>query len=118
MSDHQLQRFTSFLLSFLKGGRAVADYNSVEHGERIIEKALESYGRIDILINNAGILRDKSLTNLTDQDWDLIQRVHLRATFVTIRAAWPHFRDQKYGRIIVTSSVSAIYGNYGQANYR
>lgn len=66
----------------------------------------------------AGILRDKSVANTSDNDWDLIHRVHLRGSFVTTRAAWPHFRKQNYGRIIMTSSVAGIYGNFGQSNYR
>lgn len=96
----------------------MADYNSVEDGEKIVETAINVFGRIDILVNNAGILRDKSFINTSDQDWDIVQRVHLRGPFKTIRAAWPHFRRQNYGRIIVTSSAVGLFGNFGQANYR
>lgn len=99
------------------GGIACADYNNVVEGHKIIETAISNFGRIDILINNAGILRDKSLANITDEDWDKISDIHLKASFVTSRAAWPHFKKQKYGRIIMTSSNSGIYGNFGQANY-
>lgn len=99
------------------GGIAVADYNSVVEGEKIIETAMKSFGRVDILINNAGILRDRSLVNISDQDWNSIHDVHLKASFVTTRAAWPIFKKQKYGRIIMTTSNSGIYGNFGQANY-
>jgi multifunctional beta-oxidation protein len=63
------------------GGKAVADYNSVEHGEKIIETAIKEYGRIDILINNAGILRDVTFKNLKDQDWDLIMLVHVKGAY-------------------------------------
>lgn len=70
-----------------------------------------------MLVNNAGILRDKSLANITDHDWDSINDIHLKASFITTRAAWPHFKKQQYGRIIMTSSNSGIYGNFGQANY-
>ncbi|XP_057365697.1 peroxisomal multifunctional enzyme type 2-like [Daphnia carinata] len=100
-----------------KGGKAVADYNSVEEGDKIVKTAIDNYGRIDILVNNAGILRDKSVANTSDNDWDLIHRVHLRGSFLTTRAAWPHFRKQNYGRVIMTSSVAGIYGNFGQSNY-
>ena len=99
------------------GGVAVPDYNSVVEGHKIIDTAISNYGRIDVLINNAGILRDKSLANITDEDWDKIHDIHLKASFITTRAAWPYFKKQKYGRIIMTTSNSGIYGNFGQANY-
>uniref|UniRef100_A0A2H1W3G5 SFRICE_022336 n=1 Tax=Spodoptera frugiperda TaxID=7108 RepID=A0A2H1W3G5_SPOFR len=101
-----------------KGGIAVADYNNVVEGEKIIKTALDNFGRIDILINNAGILRDRSFTKMSDQDWDLIHLVHLKGAFKTTHAAWEHFRKQKYGRVIMTSSNAGIFGNFGQANYR
>lgn len=100
-----------------RGGQAVADYNSVEEGEKIVQTAIDNFGRIDILINNAGILRDKSLMKMTAEDFDLVHRVHLRGSFLTTKAAWPYFRQQNYGRIIMTASPSGIYGNFGQANY-
>ncbi|XP_022816535.1 peroxisomal multifunctional enzyme type 2-like [Spodoptera litura] len=100
-----------------KGGIAVADYNNVVEGEKIIQTAIDNFGRIDILINNAGILRDKSFTKMSDQDWDLIHLVHLKGAFKTTHAAWEHFRKQKYGRVIMTSSNAGIFGNFGQANY-
>lgn len=99
------------------GGKAVPDYNSVEEGHKIVQTAINQFGRIDILINNAGILRDKSVPKMTDDDWDLVHRVHLRGSFLTTRAAWEHFKEQNYGRIVMTSSPSGIYGNFGQANY-
>lgn len=99
------------------GGTAVADYNSVVDGHKIIETAINNFGRIDILVNNAGILRDKSIVNISDDDWDKIQDVHLKGSFATTRAAWPHFKKQKFGRIIMTTSTSGLYGNFGQANY-
>lgn len=68
-------------------------------------------------INNAGILRDKSIANITNEDWDKINDVHLKGSFITTRAAWPYFKNQKFGRIIMTTSNSGIYGNFGQANY-
>lgn len=99
------------------GGIAVPDYNSVVEGHKIIDTAIANFGRVDVLINNAGILRDKSLANITDDDWDKISDIHLKASFITTRAAWPHFRKQKYGRVIMTCSNSGVYGNFGQANY-
>ncbi|XP_075397542.1 peroxisomal multifunctional enzyme type 2 isoform X2 [Tenrec ecaudatus] len=100
-----------------KGGKAVANYDSVEAGERIVKTALDAFGRIDIVVNNAGILRDRSFARTSDEDWDLIHRVHLRGSFQVTRAAWDHMKKQNYGRIIMTSSASGIYGNFGQANY-
>lgn len=100
-----------------KGGRAVANYDSVEDGEKLIQTALDAFGRIDIVINNAGILRDRSFARTSDLDWDLIHRVHLRGSFLVTRAAWNHMKNQKFGRIIMTSSAAGIYGNFGQANY-
>ncbi|KAL3285534.1 hypothetical protein HHI36_000065 [Cryptolaemus montrouzieri] len=100
-----------------KGGVAVADYNSVVEGEKIIKTALDNFGRVDVLINNAGILRDKSFARISDQDWDLVHLVHLKGSFKTTQAAFPVFKKQNYGRIIMTASNSGIYGNFGQANY-
>uniref|UniRef100_W8BS21 Peroxisomal multifunctional enzyme type 2 n=2 Tax=Ceratitis capitata TaxID=7213 RepID=W8BS21_CERCA len=99
------------------GGTAVADYNSVVDGAKVIETAIKNFGRIDILVNNAGILRDRSIAKTSEQDWDLIHAVHLKGSFKCTQAAWPYMRKQNYGRIIMTSSNSGIYGNFGQANY-
>lgn len=100
-----------------KGGKAVANYDSVEAGEKLVKTALDAFGRIDVVVNNAGILRDRSFSRISDEDWDIIQRVHLRGSFLVTRAAWEHMKKQKYGRILMTSSASGIYGNFGQANY-
>ncbi|XP_027621699.1 peroxisomal multifunctional enzyme type 2 isoform X2 [Tupaia chinensis] len=100
-----------------RGGKAVANYDSVEAGEKIVKTALDAFGRIDIVVNNAGILRDRSFSRISDEDWDIIHRVHLRGSFQVTRAAWDHMKKQNYGRIIMTSSASGIYGNFGQANY-
>lgn len=100
-----------------QGGKAVASYDSVEEGEKVVKRALDAFGRIDILINNAGILRDKSMLKMTSADWDIIQRVHLRGSFLVTRAAWSHMRQQGYGRIIMTASSAGLYGNFGQTSY-
>ncbi|MFO0685916.1 MAG: SDR family NAD(P)-dependent oxidoreductase [Sandaracinus sp.] len=99
------------------GGTAVANYDSVEDGDKIIKTAVDAFGRIDVLINNAGILRDVSFQKMTEADWDLVYRVHVKGAFKCSYAAWPIMREQKYGRIIMTSSAAGIYGNFGQANY-
>ncbi|PNY28437.1 Peroxisomal hydratase-dehydrogenase-epimerase, partial [Tolypocladium capitatum] len=99
------------------GGKAVANYDSVEHGERIVETAIKAFGRIDVLLNNAGILRDVSFKNIKDQDWDLIIKVHVTGAYKCARAAWPHFRKQKYGRVINTASAAGLFGSFGQTNY-
>lgn len=99
------------------GGKAVANYDSVTEGEKIIEAAIKNYGRIDILLNNAGILRDISFKNMQDKDWDLIIDVHVKGSYKCARAAWPHFRKQKYGRVINTASAAGLFGSFGQTNY-
>ncbi|CAI4210603.1 unnamed protein product [Parascedosporium putredinis] len=99
------------------GGKAVANYDSVENGERIIETAIKAFGRIDVLINNAGILRDISFKNIKDEDWDLIIKVHVKGSYKCAKAAWPYFRKQKYGRIINTASAAGLFGSFGQTNY-
>jgi len=99
------------------GGQAVPNYDSVEFGEKLVKTAIDNYGKIDIVVNNAGILRDVSFLKMTDLDWDLIMKVHLKGAYSVTKAAWPYMRDQKYGRVIVTSSNSGVYGSFGQANY-
>ena len=91
------------------GGKAVANYDDVMNGEKIIKTAIDNFGRIDVLINNAGILRDISFKNMKDQDWDLIMKVHVIGAYKCARAAWPYFRKQKYGRLISTSAL--IHGS-------
>jgi NAD(P)-dependent dehydrogenase (short-subunit alcohol dehydrogenase family) len=102
------------------GGEAVANYDGVhtwEGGEAIVRTALEAFGRVDIVVNNAGILRDTSFAKLDEQALDLVLKVHLYGGFHVARAAWPHLREQGYGRVINTTSGSGLYGNFGQSNY-
>src|ERR1044071_891636 len=100
-----------------KGGEAGANSDSVEDGDKIVKTAIDAFGKIDIVINNAGILRDVSFPKMTQSDWDLVYRVHVLGAFRVTHAAWPHMRDAGYGRVINPTSASGIYGNFGQANY-
>jgi len=101
------------------GGEAVANYDSVatpEGGENIIKAAIDNFGRIDILVNNAGILRDRMIFNMSEEEWDLVMKVHLYGHFHCTKPACVCFRQQRSGRIINTSSTAGL-GNMGQANY-
>jgi len=101
------------------GGEAVPNFDSVATwagGEKIVKTAIDSFGRIDILVNNAGILRDKMVFNMTEEEWDIILKIHLYGHFYCTRAASPYMRQQRWGRIINTSSIAGL-GNMGQANY-
>ena len=99
------------------GGKAVGSKASAEDGEVVVKSAIDAYGRIDIIVNNAGILRDKAFTNMDEKAWDQVIAVHLRGTYKVTKAAWPYFLKQKYGRVVNTTSTSGIYGSFGQANY-
>jgi multifunctional beta-oxidation protein len=91
--------------------------NVASEGEKIVEHALTSFGRCDVLINNAGNLRDKSFTKMTKEDWHSVMDVHLNGTFQLCHALWPLLQQQQYGRIINIGSGAGLYGNFGQANY-
>lgn len=100
--------------------KAIANFESVsceDGARRLVESTIERFGRVDIMINNAGILRDKSMAKANINDWDLVHSVHLKGSFLMSRACWPYMRKQEYGKIIMTSSTSGLYGNFGQANY-
>jgi NAD(P)-dependent dehydrogenase (short-subunit alcohol dehydrogenase family) len=102
------------------GGVALADANNIatpQGGEALIQTALDSFGRVDIVINNAGILRDKSFANMDPTLWDPVIQVHLSGAICVTRPAWVYMRDQGFGRVINTASRSGLFGNYGQANY-
>lgn len=99
------------------GGIAVADKNNVTEGEKVVQTAIDNFGAVHAVINNAGIIRDKSMVKLDDSLWQIIQDVHLFGTFSVTKAAYPYFLKQKYGRVVNTTSTSGIYGNFGQANY-
>ena len=100
-----------------QGGKALFNSMSVSEGDKIVEAALKEFGRCDILINNAGNLRDKSFVKMTKEDWHSVMDVHLNGSFLLCHALWPHFQAQNYGRIINIGSGAGLYGNFGQANY-
>lgn len=102
------------------GGEAIANGSSVSDragADKIIQDTLDAFGRIDILINNAGILRDRTFKKMTLDDFQLVLDVHLMGSVNCTRAAWDHMVNQKYGRIVMTTSSSGLYGNFGQSNY-
>ncbi|MFM7092969.1 MAG: SDR family oxidoreductase [Actinomycetota bacterium] len=102
------------------GGEAVADHNSVatpEGGAAIVKTAVDTFGRVDIVVNNAGILRDKSFHNMSPDLMNPVFDVHLKGAFHVTQPAWVLMREQGYGRIISTSSAAGIFGNFGQTNY-
>jgi NAD(P)-dependent dehydrogenase (short-subunit alcohol dehydrogenase family) len=102
------------------GGQAVANYDSVatpEGGKAMVQTAIDHFGRIDIVINNAGILRDKTFAKLEPQDLEAVVDVHLKGAFFVTQPAFAHMKEQGYGRIVFTSSNAGILGNFGQTNY-
>ncbi|KAH9945254.1 multifunctional beta-oxidation protein [Epithele typhae] len=101
----------------LAGGKAVVNNSSVTDGEAVIKTAVDTFGTVTILINNAGILRDKGFKNMSDKEWDQIMDVHLKGSFSCTKAAWSYFQKQGFGRVVNTASAAGLYGNFGQANY-
>ncbi len=102
------------------GGRAVANYDSVADADgaaNIIKTAVDEFGKVDGVVSNAGILRDGTFHKMTSENWDAVLQVHLYGGYNVVRAAWPHFREQSYGRVVVATSTSGLFGNFGQANY-
>ena len=102
------------------GGTAIANKASVSDkagAKSIVDDAVSEFGTLDILVNNAGILRDKTFKKMALDDWDLLIDVHLNGTAYVTHAAWPVMCEKGYGRIVMTSSTSGIYGNFGQSNY-
>ena len=102
------------------GGSAVANYESVasmEGGENIVKAALDSFGKLDIVVTPAGILRDRMVFNMTEEEWDAVIAVHLKGTFSVVKHACILFRQQRSGRVITFSSESGLVGNTGQVNY-
>ena len=102
------------------GGRAVANYDSVadaQGAENIVKTALDEFGEIHGVVSNAGILRDGTFHKMPFENWDAVLKVHLYGGYNVIRAAWPHFREQSYGRVVVATSTSGLFGNFGQSNY-
>jgi NAD(P)-dependent dehydrogenase (short-subunit alcohol dehydrogenase family) len=102
------------------GGQAVANYDGVDTAEgaqKIVATAKEAFGKLDIVVNNAGILRDVSFVKMTEEDWQKVMQVHLSGSMFVTKAAWPLFRENNYGRVVFTTSAAGLYGNFGQANY-
>jgi NAD(P)-dependent dehydrogenase (short-subunit alcohol dehydrogenase family) len=103
-----------------RGGSAFASYDDIatERGaQSLVDAALQEFGTLDGVVNNAGILRDGAFHKLSADNWDAVLKVHLYGGFHVTRAAWPHLREKKFGRIVMATSTSGIFGNFGQANY-
>jgi NAD(P)-dependent dehydrogenase (short-subunit alcohol dehydrogenase family) len=115
MADHVVEEIRA------AGGEAAANYDDVSTvagGQGILKGALEAFDRVDILINNAGILRDKSFSNTTEELWDIVVKVHLKGTYCVTHAVYNHMKDAAQGGVIInTSSTSGLNGNFGQCNY-
>jgi NAD(P)-dependent dehydrogenase (short-subunit alcohol dehydrogenase family) len=103
-----------------RGGTALANYDNIanEDGARsLVDFALAEFGTVDGIVNNAGILRDGAFHKMSSQNWDAVLKVHLYGGYYVTRAAWPHLREKGFGRIVMATSTSGLFGNFGQANY-
>ncbi|MDT5001727.1 MAG: hypothetical protein QOK12_3832 [Mycobacterium sp.] len=102
------------------GGTALANYDNIateDGAQSLVDSALQEFGALDGVVNNAGILRDGAFHKMTVENWDAVLKVHLYGGFHVTRAAWPHLRERKFGRIVMATSTSGIFGNFGQSNY-
>lgn len=102
------------------GGEAIAHTANVTKADEVedmVNQAISTWGQVDVLVNNAGILRDKSFVKMTQEDFEAVVNVHLMGSVICTKAVWEHMRERNYGRIAMTSSSSGIYGNFGQSNY-
>lgn len=102
------------------GGEAIAHGANVANPEQVadmVDKTMAKWGRVDILVNNAGILRDRAFSKMSLADWDAVMQVHVNGATLCTMAVWPLMKEQNYGRIVMTSSSSGLYGNFGQSNY-
>ena len=102
------------------GGKALANFDNIatpQGAQALVDAAMSAFGRVDVLINNAGILRDKSLVKMDPADFEAVIRVHLIGSALCSRAVWPVFQERQYGRIVMTTSAAGLYGNFGQSNY-
>lgn len=115
MPTSSVDEFAKELTSL--GAKAFSNVEPLSSGDKIVEDCMKRFGKVDILINNAGNLRDKSFAKLTKEDWNAVLDVHLQGTFSLSHAVWPSMIQQKYGRIINIGSGAGLYGNFGQANY-
>jgi NAD(P)-dependent dehydrogenase (short-subunit alcohol dehydrogenase family) len=102
------------------GGTALANYDNIateEGAQSLVDSAVQEFGALDGVVNNAGILRDGAFHKMSAENWDAVLKVHLYGGFHVTRAAWPHLRERKFGRIVMATSTSGIFGNFGQSNY-
>jgi NAD(P)-dependent dehydrogenase (short-subunit alcohol dehydrogenase family) len=103
-----------------RGGTALANYDNIateDGAQSLVDAALEEFGTVDGIVNNAGILRDGAFHKMSPENWDAVLKVHLYGGYYVTRAAWPHLREKKFGRIVMATSTSGLFGNFGQANY-
>ena len=103
-----------------RGGKALANYDNIateDGAQSLVDAAVAEFGTVDGIVNNAGILRDGAFHKMSAENWDAVLKVHLYGGYYVTRAAWPHLREKKFGRIVMATSTSGLFGNFGQANY-